>query len=236
MLKRVLRRAQRGLGLVELMVGLAVGLFVVAGGLLMFAGFVDSDRNLVVETRLMQDLRAAADLVTRDIRRGGYWANAHTSVWTSGAGTTPRNPFALVSSAACAASAAGASQPTGVATSTCYWIDNGANAVANDSEKYGFEVDGGVLYSVLAGGARVALTDPKTITVTGLTFDWSGTQTIAASEFCAKTCVSNCPTVVVREVAVTITGTAPGVVPAMTRRLRNDVRVRNDLFTGQCPA
>ena len=55
------------------MIGLALGLFVVGGGLLMLAGFTDENRRLLLETRLNQDLRAASDVVTRDLRRAGYW-------------------------------------------------------------------------------------------------------------------------------------------------------------------
>ncbi len=231
------RRRERGVGLVELLVGLAVGLFVVGGGLLLFANFVQNDRRLVLEARLMQDLRAASDLVTRDIRRGGYWDAATSSVWVAGgASTTPRNPFALVRQGACsgATTANAASEPTGAAAAACYWVDNGANAAVNDAERYGFDVSGGVLYAVVAD-QRTALTDPASITITDLRFDWTGTQSINASNFCAKTCTANCPTVVVREVEVTIRGTVPGDT-SIARQLRSNVRVRNDLFTGQCPA
>ena len=66
-----LKRQARGMGIVELLVGLALGLFVVSGGLMLLAGFTDENRRLLLETRLTQDLRAASDLVTRDLRRAG---------------------------------------------------------------------------------------------------------------------------------------------------------------------
>jgi prepilin peptidase dependent protein B len=236
---RVARRAQRGLGLVELLVGLALGLFVVAGGLLLFAGFLDSDRRLVVETRMMQDLRAASDIVTRDMRRGGYWQNAHTQVWSTGSPGTARNPMAVVSTSACAtaSAASAASDPSGTHAQACYWIDVDGDALAEDSERYGFSVaNNGVLQAVYANGAATDLTDPNAITVTGLSIAWtSQARQFTGTQACAKTCTSNCPTVVVREALVTLSGKVPGDPDTLIRSLTSNVRVRNDFFSGQCP-
>ena len=65
-------RSQRGFTLVELLVGLALGLLVVAAGVLLLAQQLRAtSAPLLVEARLMQDLRTAADLVARDLRRAG---------------------------------------------------------------------------------------------------------------------------------------------------------------------
>lgn len=231
---------ERGASVVELLVGLAVGLFVVASGLMLFAGFIDNDRRLVVETRLMQDLRATSDLITRDIRRGGYWAAADTGVWTAGP-SAPQNNYTRVSSSPCSATtfASAATQPAYSGSSTCYWVAGDGDNTASDGERYGFELDGGVVYAVIAGGARVALSDPKSVEITALRFDWGGGQTISATNFCSKPCASNCPTIYIREVEVTVKGRAPILNPdgsAVERQLRSNVRVRNDYFGGQCPA
>lgn len=66
------RAAMRGLGIVEMLVGLALGLFVIVGALIMFSNFTNDSRLLVQDTRVQQDLRATADLITRDLRRAGY--------------------------------------------------------------------------------------------------------------------------------------------------------------------
>jgi prepilin peptidase dependent protein B len=232
------RRSQRGLGLVELLVGLAVGLFVVAGGLLLFAGFVDSDRRLVVETRMLQDLRAASDIVTRDIRRGGYWGSAHTQVWSTGAAGTVRNPMTVISTSACAtaSAASAASEPSGTHAQTCYWIDVDGDALAEDSERYGFSVSDGVLKAVYANGAATDLTDPNAIEITGLSIAWtSQSRTFSGTQLCAKSCTSNCPSVAVREALVTVSGKVPGDSASGVRSLTSNVRVRNDYFGGQCP-
>ena len=69
------RQRQTGLSLVELMVGVAVGLFVVAGATLVVSNQLGDNRRLMLETQIQQDLRAAADLIARDLRRSGYWAS-----------------------------------------------------------------------------------------------------------------------------------------------------------------
>ena len=73
MLEPVNMRALRGLTLVELLVGLALALLVAAGGAALLTSQLREHRALVLESRLMQDLRTAADLIARDLRRAGHW-------------------------------------------------------------------------------------------------------------------------------------------------------------------
>src|SRR5688572_15814717 len=74
------RSHQNGLSLVELLVGLALGLFVVAVAATLLAAQTPEQRRLAAEQRLMQDLRTATDVVTRDLRRAGHWGAAASGV------------------------------------------------------------------------------------------------------------------------------------------------------------
>ena len=87
------RRHSRGLSLVEMMVGIAVGLFIVAGASLVTVNQISDNRRLTLETQVQQDLRAAADLVARDLRRAGYWGKAQTSMWYEGGPNVVGNPY-----------------------------------------------------------------------------------------------------------------------------------------------
>ena len=58
----------RGFTLVELLVGMAVGLAVVAFALLAHAQHLRESRNLLRDARLMQDLRTTTELLARDLR------------------------------------------------------------------------------------------------------------------------------------------------------------------------
>ncbi len=229
------RAASRGVGIVELLVGLALGLFVVTGGLLMLAQFTGENRRLLVETRVIQDLRAASDTITRDIRRAGYWDAASSSVWIAGGpAVPPQNAYGGIAASACATASTWVATPTGAATALCYRIALDTNNVADDNERYGVEVEDGVVYTVIDGRAREAITDATSIVITNLVITPSS-QVLDAADFCSKTCTSNCPQVVVREFEVLIKGHAPGDA-TVSRSLRSNVRVRNDHYGGQCPA
>ncbi|MES1161637.1 MAG: prepilin-type N-terminal cleavage/methylation domain-containing protein, partial [Rhizobacter sp.] len=64
---------QHGLSLIELMIGVAIALFIAVAGSTLLVGHLRENRALLLEARLTQDLRTAADLITRDLRRAGYW-------------------------------------------------------------------------------------------------------------------------------------------------------------------
>ena len=68
----MLIKQQKGLTLIELMIGLLVGAIVVAGAISIFTGSVKSSTDNINLTRLNQDLRAMMDIMERDIRRAGF--------------------------------------------------------------------------------------------------------------------------------------------------------------------
>lgn len=68
----MLIKRQKGLSLVELLIGLLVGAIVVAGAISIFTGSVRNSTDNINLTRLNQDLRAMMDIMERDIRRAGF--------------------------------------------------------------------------------------------------------------------------------------------------------------------
>lgn len=73
---------QRGLSIVELMVGIAVGLLVVAAASMLTATQLSDNRRMMLEMQVQQDLRAAVDTMSRDLRRSGSRTGAYNFVWT----------------------------------------------------------------------------------------------------------------------------------------------------------
>lgn len=65
-----LRREERGLTLVELMVAAAVGLVVVGGALTMFIGAIHSEPRTASKTAAIQQARVTVDRITRELRQG----------------------------------------------------------------------------------------------------------------------------------------------------------------------
>lgn len=79
------------------MIGVAIGLFILAGATLTVTGQLSNNRRLLADTQLQQDLRVAADIITRDVRRAGYTAAAYLSVWPANAASGLVNAYAAMS-------------------------------------------------------------------------------------------------------------------------------------------
>lgn len=233
------RSAQEGLSLIELLVGIAISLVIVGGGLAMLASFTGENRRLLLETRLNQDLRAAMDVVTRDLRRAGHWQGSTAGTWVDGGpAVPPSNAYRAFYDSACNAPSLGASAPSPAASAAhvCYAVaQDGDNTVneATRAELYGFHLAGGVLYAVLNGSAQQPLTDPGTITITQFVVT-PNSQVVSMAGSCRIACTANCPRVIVRAFEIVLHGTAPSD-PLVQRKLRSSVRVRNDYHDGQCP-
>ncbi len=66
-------RRQSGFGLVELMIGLLVGMIVVAAALSLLSTTMASSNDNIKMTRLDQELRQIMTMLTRDLRRATIW-------------------------------------------------------------------------------------------------------------------------------------------------------------------
>jgi prepilin peptidase dependent protein B len=64
---------QAGVSLVELMIGSAVGLIVIAATVATYVAIARSGSEILSSAKLNAELRAAMDLMIRDIRRAGSW-------------------------------------------------------------------------------------------------------------------------------------------------------------------
>ncbi|MDQ2780283.1 MAG: prepilin-type N-terminal cleavage/methylation domain-containing protein, partial [Pseudomonadota bacterium] len=92
------RLLQRGLSLVELMVGITIGLFVVAAAATLVSVQLADNRRLLLETQMQQDLRATADIIGRELRRAGSTGGvmgATALVWRDGAPSVQNPNLAL---------------------------------------------------------------------------------------------------------------------------------------------
>jgi type IV pilus assembly protein PilW len=221
------RRATRGLSLVELMVGIAVGLMVVAGASFVAVNQISDNRRLLLETQVQQDLRAAADMVARDLRRAGYWGAAQAGVWVGDDPNVAPNPYRDTSP-----DAPGEDAVSEVTFAYSRDVEDGA--VDDDRERFGFRLDGGVIRMRL-GGAWQALTDGNVLEVTR--FDVNLNEQ-TAQQACFNECPGGgtaCwPAQAVRRFTVEIEGRAVAD-PAVVRSVRESVRLRNDLTGGACP-
>ncbi len=221
------RHRSRGLSLVGLLVGTAIGLLVVAAAGSAIAAHQREQRAVLAEARLMQDLRATVALVARDLRRAGHWSAAASGVRIDGDPIAPlANPHASIMP--------GAAPASGVALS---FSNGGRDASAvDDSERFGFRLRGSVVELQLGAGNWQALNDPATLVVTAFAVEPS-IEEVSLAPFCALPCAAGSavcpPRQQIRSFAVQLVGRS-AADPAVARSLQTRVRTRNDAVVGSC--
>ena len=224
------RAAMRGLSLVELMVGVAVSLFVVAAAALLVSSQLTDNRRLLLETQLQQDLRATADIITRELRRSSYWADARSGVPAPLFGQVTSNPMVALA----------VSTPASSTVHYKYQRASGTHA-------FGFRLnDNGVITACQSDGSGAGglcgesanpwqeLTDRNTVRITEFRIDQrvanaanDDALTLPCPYPCADGTGDCWPKVSVRELTIVITGQSRSDANVQ-RTLRSSVRVRND--------
>lgn len=207
------RLRQRGLSLVEMMVGVAVGLFIVAGAAMLTATQLGENRRLLLETQIQQDLRAAADIITRELRRSGYVQVVDPLFWNP---LTPdqqpqRNLFAGLT--------------FGQGNDVVSYRYDRAGAPAND---FGYQFVNGRIRSRI-GNTVNDLTDADVLRISA--FDVALVPTATLPLPCPRLCADGTqgcwPTLEVVDAVVTITGESVSD-PSVQRTISSRVRLRND--------
>jgi len=150
-----MNRAQSGFTLVEMMISSLIGSLAMAGAISVFTVTVKNNGDGLKRVRLGQELRTIMDVMTRDIRRAGYWENAD--------GITA-NPFATLS-----------------VNNNCvtYSYDFNGNALPQNEDRFGFKFDNSAVKYRQNGAACnsnndwILISDPNTISITNLNFNLS---------------------------------------------------------------
>jgi prepilin-type N-terminal cleavage/methylation domain-containing protein len=205
------RTPQRGLSLVELMVGMTVGLLVMAGAVAALADQLGHARHAVLQARLQQDLRAASLLIERGLRRAGGWpqALAHT------AQPVQDNPNRGLS----------------VASDQRSVVYHHGATEALEEQAQGFRLTQQVLYSRLGPAGWQALTDRQTLRITRLQFE-PVAQSQTAAHACLQGCEGGaCPNSAVRAVHYRIEAQGAPPNSHLRHAVQGTVHVRNDDVT-----
>lgn len=224
-----------GFTLIELMIGAAVSLVVMAGVANVFVSTVKSSSETLKASKLNQDLQAIMNIMTDDIRRTGYW-NSLAS------GAAPINQFTDTENL----------YLNNTEDCILYSYDNDTDGAIpaqpiNSNERYGFKLDEGNIKMRRSGhnmtdcedGYWNRLNDERTEEITALTFspdfkcinkDDHTTVTTACSSPPPGT-TSGETLVEVRHIKISMTGTLKGD-NTVTKNIESSVRIRNDrIFT-----
>lgn len=245
------RITQRGLSLVELMVGITIGLIITAGASMVAVNQINEHRRLTLETQVQQDLRTAADLIQQDLRRAGFRGVPSDGVWSpASGGATPiseqqatNNPYAEITQTV-------SEDGNLVVRQYSYAKPNALRryssaAAPGSNERFGVRWDrsAGVLYIQIGMNANGSenwqpVTDPDLLRITDFQLT-PVTQDVALSDFCdpcpaGVTCSASTATLVVRQMNFVIRAQAKHD-PNVVRTLSGTERVRADAQGGACP-
>lgn len=212
----------RGLSLVELMVGIAVGLFIVAAATVLVSGQLGENRRLILDTQLQQDLRATADIITRELRRSGAIGASQNTIAHP---TLPAQENLLTLMIPSAA---------GTISDVTFLYERPPNPGSTTGEQgpWGFRLVSatGVIQTRLGTAGWQDLTDRNVVRVTGFTIEIQREpgQVLPCPRLCPVTNDTACwPILQVRNFVVNIQAQSAGDL-SITRSIQSVVRVRND--------
>lgn len=237
-------RPDQGLSIVELMIGITISLFILAGATMVLTSQLGDNRRLLLEAQMQQDLRTAADMISRDIRRAGYWGQAYRSI-------CPPPPEACVAAVNPYETMAPRAAPGGT-TQVVYdrstdeeggalfgTDDNLVDAAPNrPREQVGFRLnrDNGTI-DFLVGDGWQALTDSAVLQVTqfNLVITSQELPVPCGAPGCQVLGPGGCPlTMSSRDLTFTIVARATHDAN-VKRSLRDNVRLRNNIPREVCP-
>ncbi len=163
----MLKKPPQGFSLVELLIAMTLGLFLLGGVLYLFGSLLDMDARLLRRQRLQQELRALITVMVRDIRRSGYWAHAELP-----RGPNPFATYRILENGHC----------------LLYRYDRNHNGTADADERAGFKLTAGMVRArrkapscsgaacgSCAAGRWWQLSDPAVVHITRLDFQETAT-------------------------------------------------------------
>jgi prepilin peptidase dependent protein B len=169
------RIIQAGVSLIELLVGIAVGLVVIAAAVATYAVIARSGAEIFGSAKLNEELRGAIDLITSDIRRAG-----------SSQGEPHANPFTVIDVTNIKI------HDGGVCILFAYdaTFRNGTSpGDVDDKDYFGYKLSNGAIYArktnsdgsgvincMGSGSDWERLTDEENVLITSLTFQTTGSQ------------------------------------------------------------
>ena len=233
----------RGFSLVEMMVALVAGLIVVGSVLAFTVAMTESTGKNIQTTRLDQELRTAMSLITREVRRAGYYRKNYTTIASNSyvqsyAGVCLANGLATCTTASSTATTTTSASGCMVMAYDRFGVNDGATT-PGATEYKAFrrrDVNGvGVVEVNLVdnppscsgtGSNWIQLTNPQTVNISSVVFSYVPTQVVAGVNSTTGANIN----VTVRTITIALTGNILSDA-TVQRTFTESVRVRTDLVT-----
>lgn len=208
-----------GFSLIELMVGVTVGIVLLLLVSQFFVGRLIGNTAMLQSARLNQELRSIMDFTVRDLRRAGYWGGAIQGVWYDGTTGIVANPLQAITV-----------NPNSISFS--YDVNGNGSLDVTPSETFTiqFNATDHTVELVQGDNPPSQLSDPYLTRITDLSFEGAFVEVTVP---CIRPTVTP-PVLTLRSVTVTIAGELASD-PEVKRTLTETVRIRDDPITGSCP-
>jgi prepilin peptidase dependent protein B len=227
------RYRERGLSLIELMVSLTIGMFLLVGLLAYLSRSLAMTSSTYQNSRISQELNAVMELMTRDIRRAGFSSTAQDATTAALAAAN-----AFTQSAVAGANDGGINIATAGCILYSYDMPGTANGVRDSSELLGFKVASGVLYTASGGSGSGCsasgwqpITDPNVTEITALTFQYlDASDNVSTTQKPFAGASGSGWSLCTRNIRITLSGRLVSNPAIAIRSFSQDVRVRNDWY------
>lgn len=233
-----IRTRQQGAGIVEVMVAMTISLVVTAAMITMMSNSLGSTARIIKMTKLSDDLRITMQMMSRDIRRSSYNANAvfcyaNSNCGSDGSGVTLAGDVSIMNDGTLVTDGS-----EGNCVTFLLDRDHDGDSTENDAGGFRRAVSGGVGVLEMwvgdsapdcsaAAGADdwVAITNPQNMDITAFTVD-SG-QSFEAEVY--NDGMGNTLNQRVRRIHMNLGGRLV-MDNSITRQLEETINIRNDLL------
>ena len=213
---------EKGYTLIELMIGLLVGLIVLSGVIYAFLATLLGSRDIVNSARLNAELSTLNGLIVGDVRRAGYWASTVASA---------ASPFKN-----------GTDVDLAIIGTDCVLIsyDRDENRTISDDERVGFKwvsaagnsyisrKVSGALMSDCSSGGWAPITDLDFLSITNFSVASGSAPGGNCATLASTACASATSRVIVRYVDIEVTAEVKGD-GEWKGRFSDSIRVSNNL-------
>jgi prepilin peptidase dependent protein B len=186
--------AQQGLSLIELMIGLVIGMIVIAGVMNIYLSTVVSSADTLKQSKLNQELTTLMSVMSSDIMRAGVTGTLnYTSPQSNAFNQVDDTALEVIDSVASNTQVTFANSATG-GSCVVYAYDRDLDGTVDDSDVLGFRLNNGAVEMrqqgvgvnhdscATADGTWLPVTDSRVITITTLNFAFNNSECLNTRE------------------------------------------------------